>query len=172
MSTEIATTPAETAPVAAATATPMSATAAKNAIQELDDMIAAFEGRVRDRSRADKEAVLNMKLQMKKLQKELRNSKRKRTSQQTEGEDDKVRKVKKVVQVTPKPALARFLGVEETDVLDLDEIRNRVLAYVREANLKNGKTFSADAKLAPVLGEARYIVSGEEKGYSFLNITR
>ena len=41
----------------------------KSSLQELEEMIANLEGRVRERSRTDKEAILTMRLQMKKLSK-------------------------------------------------------------------------------------------------------
>ena len=70
--------------------------------------------------------------------------------------------------MTCKSALATFLGVTEEDVLELDDVRGKVLAYIREQDLKSGKTFAPDAKLAPILGEPRYIVSGDEKGFRYV----
>ena len=69
-------------------------------------------------------------------------------------------------------ALAQFLGVTTETVLDTDEVRGKVLTYIREKELKDGKVFNPDEKLLAVLGDPRYVVAGEVRGYSFLNVGR
>lgn len=114
------------------------ALAPKTSMQELEELINGMETRVKERTRADKETILAIRTQLKRLQKEIRNSKRKRAaSTQTTGADGQQqqpadassdpqqqqgrapRKAKKAIKVTLKPQLAKFLGVSESDIMDL-----------------------------------------------------